>query len=128
MSAENMAFVREIFDAWHTGDFEALGDAFSPNVRWVGLKPEEGDCNGSDEVVQLLRDRAAQGVRVGLEELIDLGEQVVAVVHTSGRPDLPPGERLIFVTVTLRAGSVVAMQSFHSRDEALSAGPALDLR
>ncbi|MFL5827013.1 MAG: nuclear transport factor 2 family protein [Thermoleophilaceae bacterium] len=128
MGAENVAFVRGIFEAWHAGDFDALDRAFSLDVQWVGLKPEEGDCNGSAEVVQLLRDRAAQGVQVEPEELIDLGDHVVAVVRTSGRPDLPPGERLIFVTVTLHGRSVVAMQSFHSRDEALSAGPALDLR
>ncbi|HEX8855846.1 MAG TPA: nuclear transport factor 2 family protein [Thermoleophilaceae bacterium] len=128
MGAENVALVREIFEAWQAEDFDALERGFSPNVQWVGLKPEEGDCHGAAEVAQVLRDRSAQGVRVELEELIDVGDQVVAVVRTSGRPDLPPGERIIFITVTLRGGTVAAMQSFHSRDEALSAGPALDLR
>ena len=129
MSQENVEIVRRAFGALNRRDVEAFLESTDPNViqdwsRAVG--PQRGIYHGRDEVVRFLRswwDAFDESVIV-VDELIDAGDQVVAVFHgrqrgrTSGAIVEGRGSVLVW---NLRDGKVVSSTLYQRREDALEA-------
>jgi len=133
MSQENVDVVRRLFAALQSVDpgnverrLDGVREIFDPEIEWVAaphslLSSEE--YRGFDGVrrfwTQFLSAWDDYGVEV--EELIDAGDQVVAVMRLSGRSnELEVGEGRSSL-LTLRDGRIVRIQPFASKDDALEA-------
>jgi|SRR5947208_4033582 len=94
---------------------------FDPAATWHWYEPGEWDCENRDDVLRTLRERYQQGFARADVELVDAGpDAVVLVSHPSeiGGDEWPDETATL---VRFRADSVVAMQDFKTRDEALAA-------
>ena len=133
MSQENVEIVRRLFAAFQSVDvgnferrFEGVRDIFDPEVEWVAashslLATEE--YRGFDGVRRFWTQflSAWDEYRVEVEELIDAGDQVVAVMRLSGRTDELEVDEVRSSLLTLRDGRIVRIEPFASRDDAFEA-------
>jgi ketosteroid isomerase-like protein len=133
MSRENVEIVRKLFAAFRSvevGNFERrldeVREIFDPEVEWVAapqslLASEE--YRGYDGVrrfwTQFLSAWEEYGVQV--DELIDAGDQVVAVMRLSGRTNELEVDEARSSLLTLRDGRIVRIEPFASKDGALEA-------
>jgi ketosteroid isomerase-like protein len=129
MSSANVEIVRRAFDAWNGGDPEAAVDLLDPDVEWhlPPNFPDEQEWHGRDAVVRGLTGVAGsfEEFRIEVQELIDAGDRVVALVRFHGRAALT-GLNLGGMGVdaqiwTLRDGKAVDIQMYNGSDEALRA-------
>jgi ketosteroid isomerase-like protein len=133
MSQENIEAVRRLFAAFRRVDvgsferrFDEVREIFDPEVEWVAaphslLASEE--YRGYDGVrrfwTQFLSAWDEYGVQV--EELIDAGDQVVAVMRLSGRTSELEVAEARSSLLTFRDGRIVRIEPFASKDAALEA-------
>jgi len=133
MSQENVEAVRRLFAAFQgidVGNFDRrldeVREIFDPEVEWVAashslLASEE--YHGYDGVrrfwTQFLSAWDEYGVQV--EELIDGGDQIVAVMRLSGRTTELEVDEARSSLLTLRDGRIVRIEPFASKAEALEA-------
>jgi ketosteroid isomerase-like protein len=133
MSQENVEAVRRLFAAFQGVDvgnlerrLDEVREVFDPEVEWVAaphslLASEE--YRGYDGVrrfwTQFLSAWDEYGVHV--EELIDVGDQVVAVLQLSGRTSELEVDEARSSLITLRDGRIVRIEPFASKAEALEA-------
>ena len=133
MSQENVEAVRRLFAAFQgvdVGNFERrledVREIFDPEVEWVAapqslLASEE--YRGYDGVrrfwSQFLSAWDEYGVQV--DELIDAGDQVVAVIRLSGRTNELEVDESRSSLLTLRGGRIVRIEPFANKTEALVA-------
>jgi ketosteroid isomerase-like protein len=133
MSRENVEVVRRLFAALQSDDvgnferrFDGVREIFDPEVEWVApphslLASEE--YRGYDGVrrfwTQFLSAWDEYGVEV--EELIDAGDQVVAVMRLSGRTNDLEVDEARSSLLTLRDGRIVRIEPFASKEGALEA-------
>jgi uncharacterized protein len=127
MSEENVEVVRRMHDAYGRGDFQIAISCFDPEVELSTppRQPGAGIYRGHEGV------RRATAIWVGtwddfstqMEELTDLGEQVLARICERGRGKGSgvEVERQLFQLFTLRGGKIVRLRMFMDRDEALKA-------
>src|SRR5262245_3897884 len=89
MSQGNVEVVRRALEAWGRGDPKAAAELLDPEVEWSMPSniPEAGTYRGRDEVVRGLETflEAWDDLAVTVEELLDAGDRVVALVRYSGR-------------------------------------------
>jgi ketosteroid isomerase-like protein len=89
MSSANVEIVRRAFEAWNGGDPEAALDLLDPDVEWrlPPNFPDEQAWHGRDAVVHGLSGVAGsfEDFRIEVQELIDAGDRVVALVRFHGR-------------------------------------------
>ncbi len=133
MSQENVEAVRGLFAAFQGVDvgnverrLDEVREFFDPEVEWVAaphslLASEE--YRGYDGVrrfwTQFLSAWDEYGVQV--DELIDAGDQVVAVMRLSGRTNELEVDEARSSLLTLRDGKIVRIEPFASKDGALEA-------
>ena len=133
MAQENVEAVRRLFAALQgvdVGNFERRLDEvrenFDPGVEWVAaphslLASEE--YRGYDGVrrfwTQFLSAWDEYGVQV--DELVDAGDQVVAVLRLRGRTNELEVDEARSSLLTLRDGRIVRIEPFASKAEALEA-------
>jgi ketosteroid isomerase-like protein len=133
MSEENVEAVRELFAAFQgvdVGNFERrldeVREIVDPEVEWVAaphslLASEE--YRGYDGVrrfwTQFLSAWDEYGVQV--DELIDAGDHVVAVLRLRGRTNELEVDEARSSLITLRDGRIVRIEPFASKDDALEA-------
>jgi ketosteroid isomerase-like protein len=119
MSQENVEIVRTFLSA---GVDEALAYA-DPGVVWNPI--EELPTQGHDAVrASLARWKAEwDDYELMAEELVDLGDQVVATVRmrARGRGSGAPVDARFYDVYTLHDGKIVRMDQFTQRSEALAA-------
>ena len=129
MSTENERIARGTYDALMRGELDVVAELLAPEVTWQWWEPGPWDCHNRDEVVAVIRERAGQRA---IGDLIEVSEVVPGkVLIVSGRrPDseisaedlgLPPGHDETAHLVTFRAGKVVAMHDYRTREEAMQA-------
>ena len=130
MSQENVEIVRRVYEAVARGDTGAVLAAYDPEVEWDFRGSPFGDFlkqdvyRGHGGLRSFIRERTEDAwadVEDQLEELIDVGDHVVSVVLTRGR-GLASGVEVEMTHAgvwTLRAGSIVRVAWFSTRDEAL---------
>jgi ketosteroid isomerase-like protein len=133
MSRENVEVVRRLFAAFQSVDvgnfdrrFDEVQEILDREVEWVAARHSllaSEEYRGYDGVrrfwTQFLSAWDEYGVRV--EELIDAGDQVVAVMRLSGRTNELEVDEARSSLVTLRDGRIVRIQPFASKDAALEA-------
>jgi ketosteroid isomerase-like protein len=131
-SERDFAALRRFYEGAAHGDFWVGSEMFDPDIAWewgTGLAGMTGNrtYHGLDEVAEATKEwfRAFGLFRLELEELIDAGDKVVAIVRQVGRPHgastevVQPGVDVW----TMRDGKAVAHVNYDDRDEALrSAG------
>jgi ketosteroid isomerase-like protein len=131
MSQENIDVVRRVYAAAVRGDNEAAFELYAPDIEWdvtpspaaqLGLEPV---YHGHEGVRRFWRDYLSAFERLDfeLEELIDAGDRVLAVVHERalGRHSGIAFDNPVFAVWTLRDGEIARMRVYLDRDEALEA-------
>jgi ketosteroid isomerase-like protein len=128
MSTENVEIVRRAYEAFNTGDPEAAIALLDPEVEWTlpAHFPDAETWRGRDRVTAGLAARAAswESLQIEVQELIDGGDRVVALVHIRGRAALTGldlgGMGVDGHVWTLRDGRVVAVKMYGGTTEALA--------
>ena len=121
MSEETLALGRAGLEAWRRGDFTVIEDLLDPTVEWHWFEPGDWDCYGREAVMDVVRERHAQGFAAGELEFIDgAGDTMIVVAHPSeiGGPDWPEETATMF---TFREGKVSRMQDYRTKAEAVAA-------
>ena len=128
MSQENVEVVRALFEAWGRGGLDALAEFWDPRIDWraaEGALDDAGPIHGVDAMRAYVQDWLDDfdELRVEAEELIDAGEQVVAVQRISGRAKASGIETEIryAVVYTIRDGKIVRGREYWERAQALEA-------
>jgi ketosteroid isomerase-like protein len=120
MSSANVEIVRRAYAAWNAGDYEDAAAMMAPEVEWRLPQnlPDADTWSGASAVRDGLERFLGswEEFRVEVQELIDEGERVVALVRFHGRAALT-GLTLTGVSVdtqvwTLRDGMVVRLEMY----------------
>ena len=133
MSQENVEIVRRVFEAFRAGDTERVLEMVDPAIEWdlsrAATWPERPVYRGYDDVLRFFAEWTGEwdDYEFDLEELLDAGERVVAVIRDGGRSKTAgiKLERRHSEVWTLRDGKVVRIDLFDTKAEALE---ALELR
>jgi ketosteroid isomerase-like protein len=133
MSRENVEIVQRLFDAVARRDSATVLSLYHPDIdwdgtrhRWTEVMGSGGHWRGHDGLRKWSRDyyEAWESLDDTLEELIDVDERVVAVVTTRAR-GRGSGLEVEWAhqagVWTVRAGRIVKVVWFPSREEALEA-------
>jgi uncharacterized protein len=134
MSTENVELVRQLYDAVAQRDSETVLSIYHPDVEWdhthnqaaAGLMGGQIVYYGHEGLRQWSRDwyEAWEQVDADLEEVIDAGDHVVAVLSYRGRGRVS-GIEVEFTRMagvfTISEGKVVRAAWFRDREEALEA-------
>jgi ketosteroid isomerase-like protein len=127
MSQENVEVVRGLFAALDDQDWEATLGLFDPEVEW---SPTEGTFHGPEGVVSSLAEwlEPWEEHHIEAEEFIEAGDQVVAVVHLTGRGAGSGMEidQRFFQVYAVSNGKIIRMVEFVRRAEALEAAGLRD--
>jgi ketosteroid isomerase-like protein len=125
MSEENLELIRAGFAAHNNGDLDALTQVYDPDVVFETLLLGTHHGNEAIRLIYEENQKTLSGYRVDPIELIDAGDQVVAVAQVTG---VGPGsqiamedrDRFAFL-FTIKNGRVVREQAFRNKEEALEA-------
>jgi len=128
MSQENVEVVQAALEAWGRGGFDALAEFCDTGIDWraaEGAPDDAGPIHGLDAMRAYMQDWLDDFDELSLEfeELIDAGEQVVAVQRLSGRGKASGIETKIrfAVVYTIRNGKIVRGREYWERAQALEA-------
>lgn len=114
-----LAQARSGLEAWLRGDVQALAELLDPAVELLWWEPGDWDCRGKDQVVALLTQRATQ-VPPAQVDIVDVDESTLLVVRRETVLDGPEAGYRPATVVQFRAGRVVRMQHYRSREDALT--------
>jgi len=127
MSQENVEVVREIYEAWSSGDFRAGADLLDQHVMFVVSPdfPEFGVFVGPEGVRQFMNRFLEQWKRITIEakHLEAIGDTVLAhvVQHQEGKASGVAGDQSSSILFTFRGGKIVRIDNVLRRAEALEA-------
>jgi len=129
MSTESVELIRRGYEAFNRGDLDAAVATFDPEIEWVGpqILPDAPSAYRGHDGVRTFWAAWAEVFEqfwVEIEEMIDAGDQIVAIVrvHGRGRDSGVDVETPSFPHVwTVRDGRPVRMEMMQSRREALEA-------
>ena len=129
MTRENVEAVEAAYAALNHSGVDALGTYWTEDVNWramEGAPDDRGPIHGRDAMRAYVQDWFDMFDELRWEpvELIDAGgNQVIAVVHFSGRAKLSRIEtNMTFAVVhTIRDGKVAVGREYATRQEALEA-------
>jgi ketosteroid isomerase-like protein len=128
MSQENVGVVRAVFEAQRQHDWHAFSDLYDPEIEWHDVSGLWGDW-GTRRGFEAVRDawvtwfEAFEQVDFGVEDLVEVGDNVVTDIWMSGRgraSGLLVNQRVSAVW-TVRGGRVVQVSGYRERAEALHA-------
>jgi ketosteroid isomerase-like protein len=126
MSQENVEVVRAAFEAWNSGDMDALRETYDPDaivVRGLEGWPEPGPFIGREAIMQAY-EQLREAWNTDAMELLSVSDSADRVVvrqlwHGAGHG---PEARIEFSQVfTLRKGKVFLLEYFWNHAEALEA-------
>jgi ketosteroid isomerase-like protein len=131
MSRENVELVRKIYDAAARRDDTTPFDIYSEDIVWDVSRMRTAFLytrpiyQGHEGVRQLWREGLAAFGEIDMdpEELVDAGDQIVAVVHERqiGRASGAPVEGAHAAVWTLAEGRITRVELFDDRAQALEA-------
>ena len=120
----NAAFVRRTYELINAGELEAMVKGFEPGFEWHPdeLAPGQTPRRTADEVKLAVDDftGAFAEFRTEVEELIEEGDQVIAVVRHVARVGGGDVERRETHLWTFAAGRPRSLREFEERDAALA--------
>ena len=121
----NADFVRRAYELVNAGELEALVEGFEPGFEWRpdALAPGQRTRTTADEVAAAVDDftGAFTDFHTEVEELIEEGDHVIAVVRHVGRVGAGDVERREAHLWTFADGKPRSLREFESRAEALAA-------
>ena len=127
MSRENVEVIDRLVEAWNRRDVDACIQYFDAEAEVVFPPevPEPGPFVGHEEIRQWMEGFlvAWEEHQVSVEEFLEEGESVVAVLHLQGRgrdSGLETDETDSHV-FTFRASKIVSWRNYPAREEALEA-------
>jgi uncharacterized protein len=129
MSQENVEVMRAVVEAWRLADDDAWMRLVDPEFEWdtsgypaVGVASQGSGRENFRRFLERYRTTWRR-YDVRAEELIDAGDQVVAIVRETVRAEGSdaPIERQVAQVWTLRDGRVVRYRVFRTKNEALEA-------
>ena len=123
MSEENVERVRAALAAYNRGDLDAVIETLHPDVEFRTLLL--GNHRGRDAMRTLYQENrsALPDYRLEPMELIDAGDQVIAVVRLGGAgrvSQIKLDNRMAFL-ITIKDGLTIRQQTFRTKEEALEA-------
>ena len=126
MSKENAELIRRAYQAYASGDLDGMLALVDPDLEWIYLdpaleRPTPQVCHGRQELEQVLRHWAEEGLRAELQEVTSSGELVMVGIRTLG-VDAHHGRRgddRAYSVFTVREGRIVALRDCRDRQEAL---------
>ena len=128
MSQENVEIVREYIAAGNRGGLDALAEFWHRDINWraaEGALDDVGLMEGPDALRHHYEQWADMfdAVRAEVEELVDAGDQVVAVLRAIGRMKESEAEVDIryAIVFSIRDGKIAAGREYLTREEALEA-------
>ena len=121
----NAAYVRRAYELVNAGDLETLVRDFEPGFEWQPdeLSPGQATRRSADEVKRAVDDftGAFTEFRTEVDELIEEGDQVIAVVRHTARLGTGDVERREAHLWTFADGRPRSLREFEDRDAALAA-------
>jgi uncharacterized protein len=126
MSQENVEIVRRGFDAWNTGDMDALRELYDPGIIWQAPEgwPEPGPYVGREEVMRQLeqmRETWDADAVEPISDFIDAADRVVVRQVWHGVGSGPESHLETTNVFTLRKGRIFHQEFFWNHAEALEA-------
>jgi ketosteroid isomerase-like protein len=130
MSEENVAVVRREYEAMAARDWTAIAAIWHPDIELEAspYAPGAGTYRGRDEITQFYDTWAEpySTYRVEAEEIIDAGNQVVAVERFAGKGLKGSGSEAwidgkLFRVISFKDGKIWRIKEHRSRAEALEA-------
>jgi ketosteroid isomerase-like protein len=128
MSQENVEIVRQYFPAYDRGGLDAFAEFWHPDINWraaEGAVDDVGLMEGPDALRHYYEqwEDTFESIRTEVEELVDAGDQVVAVVRMIGRMKESEAEIDIryAIVLSIREGKIAAGREYFTRAEALEA-------
>lgn len=103
--------------AWTHSDLDALEAVLDPDVTLGWIEPGEWDCVGRGQVMDLLRERAAEGRTNEPRRVERIDEHTIVVV-----PEQPGPYGAAATRISIAHGKVVAMRQYATREQALAGG------
>jgi ketosteroid isomerase-like protein len=129
MSRANVEILQRAFLALVDGGVDAAAEFWHPEINWramEGALDDVGEMNGIEAARRYVQDwyDTFDDLTFELEEVCDVGgDQVVAVIHSSGRAKLSgiTTELRYAALYTLRDGKLARVREYATRREALKA-------
>jgi ketosteroid isomerase-like protein len=126
-ASDKVELARRLYDAFISRDFAAATELLDPEIELLTPQgtPEEGSYRGYQQARRHLTDllEPFEDVRVEPKEFIETDDEMVVIVHVSGRgkgSGLPIDTTFAHL-LTMRGGRVVRLRAFFDREEALQA-------
>src|SRR4051794_10786369 len=115
MSQENVEIIHDGFAAFERGELDRATAMLAEDIYWEGV-PGTEPCRTRQEVEETIRSSYAAGPPIVADELIDAGDQVVAVFRVTGElPEHYRGHDRTYTVCTLREGKVSHMHDYLDR-------------
>lgn len=129
MSQENVEIVRRLFKGWSVGDFRGGVELLDPSVAFIVRPPfpEPTTALGPEAIhnylVRFFEQWMPGSHTMKAERIRGSGDTVLVDVlqRGQGRTSGIEGDMAWFMLFTLRAGTIVRIESVWDRDEALEA-------
>jgi ketosteroid isomerase-like protein len=123
--SDNVVFVRRAYELVNAGDLETLVADFEPGFEWQPdeLSPGQTTRRSADDVKRAVDDFTGvfTEFRTEVEELIEQGDQVIAVVRHVARVGSGDVKRRESHLWTFADGRPRSLREFEERDAALAA-------
>ena len=128
MSQENVEIVRRYLAAYDSGGLDAVAEFWHPDIEWravEGYIDDVGVMRGPDAMRQYYRqwEETFDAGRTEIEELIEAGDQVIALLRGVGRMKQSDAEIDIryAVLISIRDGKIARGREYSTYQEALKA-------
>ena len=127
MADEDVEVVRRAYEAYSKGDLAAARSAYSEDTVWDvrRFRPDADVHSGLDELAKYLVSWRATWTEhsFSLEQAIDAGDRVVAVIQESGRGASSGAQVTIRYgqVITVRDGKIVETVVYRDPSEAFQA-------
>jgi uncharacterized protein len=129
MSQKNIEVVRNAFEAYNRGDFDAALELMHPDIEWhtPDVFPDAGTYRGRERVREFWESwpEMFRGFQLHLEDCSAVGEEhVVATFRVSGEgaeSGVGVESPAVFQLGELRDGLIIWVGMFLTSDEALEA-------
>ncbi len=127
MSQENVEIIRTIHVEWARGNLRAGEELYDQHIVFIPRRdlPHPGRQLGPEGIREWMRRwlDAWTDFRITAKELVGVGESVIVEVRQSGigKESEAPVELTFFQVWTFRGRSVIRIEQFETRAEALEA-------
>lgn len=122
--------IREGYDAFNRGDFEAASKHLHPDIVWRRPMQVEGVMRGADDARDHMEPDAFSEQRTEIHSMETIGDRVLvdSTFHAVGASSGLPFSQDVFHLWRIRDGLAVEFDGFFDRGEAVAAARAEESR